>query len=252
MKPGQAEVDALREDLSGVCWWCGAIADSREHKFKASDLRRLGEKGGAKEDLYWSGNGTTRGRVIQGIKRSDAVRFGKILCQQCNNSRSQPFDLAYELFSDYIATNRPALWTSRRLQLNKVFGSSWEASAANVARYYVKSVGCLMADNGFRPPAIFGSFMNGQEALTDMSIRVIKSATLRRLDQEQIADGIDPGAGLVIGDGEAYLSRDGSAFVGYRVLLYVGYVGVEVWWEADAGPGEFFYLNRQPRIHAFP
>src|SRR4051794_40173883 len=41
MPASQADLDRLRQDQTGVCWWCAGVANSREHRHKASILRRM-------------------------------------------------------------------------------------------------------------------------------------------------------------------------------------------------------------------
>lgn len=121
--------------MSGTCWWCGAPADSREHKFKRSDLARLS----AGEQLYWGG-GDRGGKYLQGYKRSDVMRFGRILCQVCNNARSQPFDNAYDKYAEYVAKNLDDLW-HQGLQFKRIFGHTWRDDVKNLGRYFAKSFG---------------------------------------------------------------------------------------------------------------
>ncbi len=94
----------------GTCWWCGATANSREHKFKRSDLARMrGPKG-----LIW-GDSTGESRAVRSDRRSSLVKFEANLCSTCNNARSQPFDRAYDEFSDYAWNNSRALATREAL-----------------------------------------------------------------------------------------------------------------------------------------
>ncbi|MFC5112013.1 hypothetical protein [Kibdelosporangium philippinense] len=37
--------DDIRHDYAGQCWWCGSVADTREHRYKRSDLIRDFGKG---------------------------------------------------------------------------------------------------------------------------------------------------------------------------------------------------------------
>ena len=39
-----------RHDYGGNCWWCGKLADPREHKYKKADIKTLFGKGAYKND----------------------------------------------------------------------------------------------------------------------------------------------------------------------------------------------------------
>jgi len=56
---------------------------------------------------------------------SEAVRFGRVLCAKCNNQRSQPLDRAYEVFSDYLATNIDIFWRADGIDFRRVYGGPW-------------------------------------------------------------------------------------------------------------------------------
>jgi hypothetical protein len=75
-------------------------ASTREHKYKRTDLDAMGSDG----ELTWGGD-PDRPYVVKSHRRDPAVRFVKSLCAPCNNARSQPFDRAYDIYSNYV---RPA------------------------------------------------------------------------------------------------------------------------------------------------
>ena len=80
------------------CWMCDdREADSAEHDKKRSDMIRGYGRGPYKGErapvLYRDGKFAD----IQG-PNSDLLKFGKSICQPCNNTHTQPFDLAYDRF----------------------------------------------------------------------------------------------------------------------------------------------------------
>ena len=131
----------------GVCWWCGAPADSREHKYKRSDIvREFGEgpyQGGQQLVVIGEGSDTLQ-RGISG-PASKAFKFDANLCRRCNNERSQPFDRAYDAFTSYISANSEAIRRSGEIDLAAVYGDSWPEDAENLVRYFVKHIGCRVA-----------------------------------------------------------------------------------------------------------
>jgi hypothetical protein len=151
--------------VPGTCWWCGAPADSREHKFKRSDLVR--EHGAApyKGDAVLSRvNG--EGSLYMRSSKNDALKFQPNLCQRCNDTRSQPFDNAYDQFISWILANEAVVLDSRAIDLEAVFGSNWRATGLDVLRYFVKHIACRLADlatqgKRIRIPSDLVAFLNG-------------------------------------------------------------------------------------------
>jgi hypothetical protein len=82
-----------------TCWICGNLADSREHKFKRSDVAQSSKTWAPNDQPYYFGEGGSR--RIQG-PGSELVKFEKILCHRCNTTRTQPFDRAYERFTEWV------------------------------------------------------------------------------------------------------------------------------------------------------
>jgi hypothetical protein len=142
------EVGELVHPKKGTCWWCGAAADSREHRYKRSDLvREFGKppyRGG--QALVLSG---TPRRGISG-PNSDAFKFAANLCRRCNNERSQPFDEAYDRFMAYLASHRRVIARAREIDLREIFGPAWKAEAVQLIRYYGKHIGCRITDTAHR------------------------------------------------------------------------------------------------------
>jgi hypothetical protein len=133
--------------VADTCWWCGAQSPlSAEHKFTRTDLRRV--RGEDEGKLSWLGSG--RVREIRSDKKSGVVRFGKSLCRSCNDTRSQPFDRAYDRCAEYLWA-RP-LWNPRRIDLRTMFPEGRRADAANLGRYVVKHLACRMVDDGLTVP----------------------------------------------------------------------------------------------------
>jgi hypothetical protein len=92
----------------GRCWWCGAPADSREHKMKRSDIVREDGK-----PPYTGLRTLTRfsagGRQDFTGPNSPLMKFGTSLCARCNNERSQPFDAAWDALTEHVAKNEERL-----------------------------------------------------------------------------------------------------------------------------------------------
>lgn len=135
--------------MTKPCWICGAPADSREHKFKRTDVTRaggdwsLGERPSLLNDKGLS--------LIQGSD-SKKVKFGKVLCTPCNTTISQPWDKAYEVFSDWIVNAAASLMTMEALDFGKIFGATYQYDVLNLLKYLLKHFGCQLSDRDYTIP----------------------------------------------------------------------------------------------------
>jgi hypothetical protein len=129
-----------------LCWWCQIRpADSREHKFKRTDLVRVhgrGELRGPRTLVVRSGARSTEHRST----KNKALKFSPSMCEYCNNTRSQPFDRAYDEFIEWVLTNETAVLAERRIDLTAVFGSDQKRKGEDVLRFFVKHICCRLAE----------------------------------------------------------------------------------------------------------
>jgi hypothetical protein len=147
-------------DYQGACWWCGAKADSREHKWKKSEVTALyGSANSENYPLFWvDDSGGTK--EIQG-PNSSLLKFEKSLCQNCNSARSQPFDHAYDQWIHYLVANYDQIIESRIIDFRNVVETGYEDFKLNLAKYYAKHIGCKVADGAGVVPASLIAFLNG-------------------------------------------------------------------------------------------
>ena len=133
------------------CWICKQVADSAEHRVKKSDLVNLHGSGSYKgEDALVL---IREGKVfpIQG-PNSKVVKYKKNLCAKCNNDFSQPFDKAYESFAAYLLQNEDIILKRRFVDFKDVYGDKFEVGQRNLYKYFVKSFGCRLANDGYPIP----------------------------------------------------------------------------------------------------
>ncbi|NPC99125.1 hypothetical protein [Nocardioides sp. zg-DK7169] len=145
------------------CWWCGAAASSGEHKFKRSDLVR------AFGDGAWRGP-TAVAHLADRVlapqsSRAKGLKFEKSLCHSCNTARSQAFDRAYDALADYIRDSGDYVLSTGILDWNDVFGDAWQDGMELLTRYWVKHIGCRLAQVGAAISPGMIEFLDGSSNL---------------------------------------------------------------------------------------
>lgn len=243
---GQAELDALRRDQSGTCWWCGKVADSREHRHKASLLRRM-----------WGEEGVVLGQEGKELfevpgPNSRSVKFAKTLCRNCNNTRSQPFDYAYDHYADFIHSNGDLLARTRSIDWRDVYGEEWKDSTRMLGCYAVKSFGCWIAESGFPPPRVFARFLDGGD-LTDTRLMMARQQSASLVYRAMALDGeerFDRGTGVL--PSVAWISPDEKRLTAYEHYSYISDICMRVNWSDSSGDGELFWLEPITPLEIIP
>lgn len=128
-----------------ICWICGAIADSKEHKIKKSDLKLLYKSISQKSPVYQRVNGEKR-KYLGGYN-SAGFKFGDLICQNCNNNLSQPYDHAWSQLSAFIKNNWASIYDSNQIVLSQVFNSDLLNNVVLIQLYYAKILGCKIKES---------------------------------------------------------------------------------------------------------
>ncbi|MCD8454072.1 hypothetical protein LNJ08_06660 [Tenacibaculum finnmarkense genomovar ulcerans] len=147
------------------CWICGELADSEEHKFKASDLKR---NYGKKFKAYYIEDEIT---PIDTFKHKK-VKFDKIICEYCNVKRTRKHDDAYDIFTKYSELNFEKLLNEKVIDFKNVYGDSWKEQKRNLYRYYAKHAGCKIIENEYNENlSSLASFIKGKNECDDFVIK---------------------------------------------------------------------------------
>lgn len=98
---------------------------------------------------------------LSDIRGPDAkiVKFGKTMCQSCNNSRSQQFDLAYDTFLEFIYADP---WRFRKhpvIDWVQVYDRTGY-DQRHLARYLVKNFACRMVESQVMVPGEIIAYMD--------------------------------------------------------------------------------------------
>jgi hypothetical protein len=149
-------ISILKNQRKDVCWWCGNTANSREHRHKKSDLKRIfgGDK---KFDAVICRDDETI--YLQGPD-SHKAKFEKSLCHNCNTARSQKFDLAYDQFITYIINNQDKIIRTGKFDWEDIFGENYIENKMNVLRYYTKHLCCKLSSNNITINKSIIDFLN--------------------------------------------------------------------------------------------
>ena len=122
------------------CWICGAEADSREHLAKASDLRQTFGAVSLSAPLYFR-DGVGRSQRLGSVK-SGRIKSEKVLCQRCNDTRTQPYDEDWATLSSALARRSTRVTGQNRIKLRQLFPGRARIAARNIHLYFVKLFGC--------------------------------------------------------------------------------------------------------------
>lgn len=223
------------QQVQQVCWWCDAIADSREHRVKASQLKRMFK---TSNHLFLGGGVYERGTRINGV-RSKAMLFPKVLCQKCNNARSQPFDGAYDRFVQKVVDDPEYFRTRTEFDMAEIFPDDRDGGA-KLARYYVKNIGCRIAEAGFAVPQQLIDFMNGAPVMPNGVLVLYKDFSNYDQFKRSGSDGHYPYANRMFSN-EAH---DGP-LICVCAEVQDGPVGAIFWWDSATDLGTTFCLKTQ-------
>lgn len=244
--PGNPEFGHLRRAPTGLWWWCGSLAGSREHKYKRTDLVRL-QDGVA--PLIWGGD-PEKTHQIRSVRKSEAVRFGIDMCPACNGTRSQPFDRAYDEYVAFLWKHKDDMWFWDGISMPAIFGDEWTSKQLDLARYFAKHFGSRIVDEGLEVPAGLVNFMNGGTKAANISMCFAKREELWEM-HKGLRGVTDGPPGLWLGAVNAHLSSDRSRVAALQTNCLVGYVGVEFMWDENRRDMDSFFPHEIPVLNEF-
>jgi hypothetical protein len=145
-----------------LCWICGNEAGTREHRVKATDLRRVFGAVSQKEPIYYS---ISDGRPTPvGSFRSDKFTSEAKICNDCNSCLTQPYDKAWEALSNYLGANIERLSRTRKVDLSRIFPGATKRSKIAVQLFFAKLFGCWIAEH--KVPIDLSSFADAIRSYT--------------------------------------------------------------------------------------
>jgi len=126
------------------CWICGNVADSREHRIKASDIALHIGSVSPENPLFMRGNNFIQKRIHS--KRSRLFQYKKTICSDCNSNRTQRYDKSWETLSKYFYEKDSYLKRVNRWSPARVFRGCSVRKMKEVQLFFIKNFGCFCVD----------------------------------------------------------------------------------------------------------
>ncbi|RSD11533.1 hypothetical protein [Amycolatopsis eburnea] len=153
------------------------------------------------------------------------MKFEKNLCANCNNARSQPFDLAYDEFMTYIREHEDRIVADQSFELSHIFGANWTSRRKLLERYIVKYICCRLAEDRVKIPTSVIEYLDdpNQPYPPHLSIWLEIRLDIYDLMKQSNEDGFSGGS-LWKGDMLVNISQsrrtieEAWSFYGYRWL----------------------------------
>ena len=141
-----------RKHGAALCWICNRNeANSGEHKTKRSDLAAVLRAPTQGQPLYFH-DLEQRNKPIRSFD-AKILKAPVRICHECNTSRTQPHDRAWERMSDEL--RRRDLAIGRWVRANGIFRYDTRLQMINVHLFFLKLFGCMLCEakaNGYDVP----------------------------------------------------------------------------------------------------
>lgn len=126
-----------------LCWICNRNeANSGEHKTKRSDLLAVLGNPSQEQPFYYS-DLERRNRPV-GSLDAKILRAPIRICAECNTTRTQPHDRAWEQMSDRLRARQ--LKVGQWVRANRIFPRNARKEMTNVHLYFLKLFGCMICE----------------------------------------------------------------------------------------------------------
>lgn len=236
---------------SDLCWWCGDLATTEEHRIKATTLRRVATlDDGTIMPINVHKKSSDFDGPLRSLNKGTQIRWRKNLCANCNNAKSQPFDRAYDRFETFLVEHFEEMCDWEQLDWRAVYGTVWNEPARNLARYFGKQLGCMLASHQLPVPKELIEFLDGSERCPSvhflLCVNPRAAEAHRTMRKERPEDGLSTFVGLV----EAPAYQTGDVFTGIDYIFHIGYLWFTARWRAGTDSSSWFEYpeTKLPRL----
>lgn len=203
------------------CWICGNQADSCEHKIKKSLLVKIFENDFKNSKVLHLKN--NKFSEIQG-PNSKKIKYEHSICSHCNNTKTQPFDKAYDKFFEYIQNEANSIIEKRVIDFYNLYGKDWEQDQLNLFKYFVKLFGCDLRSVEHIVPFDLPEILERKTFKTALKISfAIHKEKLGIGDPNDFGMGIGP---LVVNQ----KSKTNTQPIGYKWSIFFSFIHIFFWY----------------------
>lgn len=231
---------------------CGAKATTSEHKFKHSHLRQIARRDGEADPRNVHKFSATLNDTLRSLNKGSQVRWGKNLCAPCNNTRSQPFDRAYDRFVAFMLAHADNLHSRTHLDWAEVYGEEWQEGAISLARYFVKQFGCMMATERLHVPQDAIDFVQGSPRSASLHLALWRDHRIVQAHKMLQRRALENGLMDFVGLPETHAVSNQGRLVGASYQCRLAYMIFNVDWRE--GTDEMSFHEQQviplPKINA--
>lgn len=231
----------LQVPASDSCWWCGAPATTEEHRIKASTLRRVArlQDGTVAAGKVFKKSSDYEG-TLHSLNKGTQIRWRKNLCSDCNSSKSQPFDRAYDEFESFLVEHLDEAAEWERLDWRAVYGADWHEKARNLARYFGKQLGCMMASHQLPVPTDLVAFLNGGRRCPSIWFALYVNPRAADFHAQMRSEGFEDGLSGFVGLLESMAYQNDSVLSGIDYAYHIAYLWFLAQWRAEANVASWF------------
>jgi hypothetical protein len=139
------KVGAVPEPDVAKCWICRLHqANAGEHMIKQSDLRAI--FGNARNQRFYFHDLERPNRQVQSLG-SKLLHSPILICADCNTTRTQPHDRAWERMAAWLRNRRPPIRVGGFVRGNRIFRHDTKRDMRNVHLYFLKQLGGLILES---------------------------------------------------------------------------------------------------------
>lgn len=189
------------------CWICGAPANSAEHRLKRSDGRATFGSVSQHEPLYLHTDFKQNARLNS--LNASVLKFQDRLCEACNTKRTQPYDRAWEKFSNALRRDEASILAAGGIDLRSLYGESSDTNLVHLQLFFVKlTLGQIVASGSKIDRQPFRNALLNAEAMTSLFLKLCILETDDEpsfAGQSDVQEWRNPDTGDPIGLAWAYL-----------------------------------------------